>query len=294
MPAVPQWSYPRQFDLTNPYNGTLSFNLQTDSGLYLIDHEGCEFALGVRETTDNVPQADGSIPHHRFLPGAKIALTIQLWERKGVDAAIACDELLAAMVDDITGAFRSLLNAGDNAGRLAWPVAGKAQRMLDDVRLLEYPVYKEAPLGGVGVVTVTIDSKYPYAQNLLPVRTSLEDGDTVVVVNDGTADYLPVFLVNMFDTAISPDPVSSFTIQNLTTGQQIVYDASRPGAGDIPGGSYGEINTFVNTMYQDGDSANEMAGIDILNSEFFPIQIGVNSIKIDGAPMDILWAPAYG
>ena len=288
MPAVPEWA-PAQFDLTNPYNGSMSFNVQTAQGLYLLDQSGCDFRIVVRETTDNVPQSDGSILHHRFLTGVQMDLLITLWEDP--DKA-ACNDSLATMVDDLTGAFRSLLNAGDNEGRLAWAVSGQNQRMLDDVRLLVYPSFKTT--GGTNVVTVTIDSQYPYAQDLNQTLTPVSDGSTVVVTNNGTADYFPVFQVNRLNGVTDAGSVTAFTLQNLTTGIDFVWNSALPGASPIAGSNYGEITCFSNTFYLNGNGADLSAGISELVSDYFPLQMGANNIKIVGADTDILWAPAWG
>lgn len=295
MPAVPSWDAPTQFDLTNPYSGTLSFNVQTASGLYLLVNDGCDFQESVRSTVDNVPQADGAILHPRFLTGTQMPLKIGLWQ----DAdTIACDDLLVEMLDTLSGAFRSLLNAGDNEGRLAWEIAGGNERMLDDVRLLVYPSFQPGP---PPTFTVTIDSGYPYAQDLNQTRTPCADGATATINNTGSADYMPVFQVNRLNGApAGAAPVSAFTIDNLTTGEQFVYDDSLPGAAAIAANRYAEITTFANTVYQSttaigpGDGRNLKAGVDELNSEYFALRIGSNDIEITGCDMDILWAPAWG
>ncbi len=282
MPAVPHWAY--------PFNGSMAFNEQTSSGIYLVQQDGCDFHIDVRSTTDNVPQADGSILHTRFLTGVTIPMTIQLWETR---REVACEgELLVEMLDNLSGALRSLLNAGDNEGRLAWTVDGGNDRMVDDVRLLVYPTFTPGP---PPTVTFTLDSQYPYAQDLVQTRTPISDGATVVVDNTGSADYMPVFLVNMLNGVVGTGAVHNFTISNLTTGEQFVYDDGLPGASPISaGGHYAEINTFSNTIFEDGDGANLKAGVDELNSEYFGLPVGSSAITITGADMDILWAPAYG
>jgi len=308
MPAVPNWSAPTQFDLTNPFNGMMSFNVQTSDGLYLLDQSGCSFNINVRSTTDNVPQADGSILHHRFLTGTTVALTIQLWDEwtqqpdgqwEGKpDGKPACNALLAEMLDNLSGALRSLKNAGDNEGRLAWEIEGGNERMLDDVRLLVYPTFQ---MDTLGVVTVTLDSQFPYAQDLDQTRTPCEDGVPVTLTNTGSAEYYPVFLVNMLNDVINPLSVHDFviTVTHLVgtmpeTIAQFVYSDAFPGADPISaGGHYAEINTFLNTIFLDGDGANLKAGVDELNSEYPLFPTGTFEVEIEGADCDILWAPAY-
>ncbi len=281
MPAVPKWAAPIQFDLTNPYNGTLVLNTQSDR-LYLLDQQGCSFDISVRSTTDNVPQADGFILHHRFLTGTSIQLAIQLWESENHPA---CDILLAEMVDEISGAFRSLLNAGDNAGRLTWEIDGGNNRILDDVRLLVYPSLTMN--GPVSVITVTIDSQYPYAQDLTQQLTTITDGNTAVLNNTGSADYYPVFQVSNLSG-------STFTLENVSTGIEFNYNDALPGALPITGVNYAEIDTFRNTIFLNGNSSNLKAGVVELSSDYWSLVVGNNTVGITGADVDILWAPAYG
>ena len=66
------------------------------------------------------------------------------------------------------------------------------------------------------------------------------------------------------------------------------------GADSIAGGSYAEIDTFRNTIFLNGSGANLKAGVDELSSEYFGLRVGENEIAIDGASVDVLWAPAWG
>jgi hypothetical protein len=290
MPAIPAWAYPNVFDLTNPYSGNLSFNEQTASGIYLLIQDGCTFDLNVRSTSNDVPQADGSILHTRFLTGTTMQLTVQLWETRN---EMACEgALLVEMLDNLSGSVRSLLNAGDNEGRLAWEVDGANERMLDDIRLSVYPVFTPGP---PPTVTFTIDSQYPYAQDLTQQLTTFLDGVPNTITNNGTADYWPVFQVNRAAGVTSASAVNDFIIQNLTTGIDFVYSSSNPGASPISaGGHYAEMDNFRNTIFEDGDGANLSAGITELESDYFPLVTGDNTIVITGCDMDMLWAPAWG
>lgn len=292
MPAVPDWSEP--MTLTSPV-GTLLLNTPVPNlGVFLLDGNGCKFNIGVRSTKDHIPQADGDILHHRFLGGTEMPLKIQLWESIE-QQRVACDALLELMLDTLTRHLRALLNAGDNEGRLSWSIpSGGPIRMLDDIRLLIYPDYTQDPSASGSTVLATIDSKYPYAQDLNQTRTGIADGATVTVTNTGSADYLPVFQVNRLNGVTAGSPVTDFTVENLTTGIEFSWDDDLPGANTIPGGHYGEIVCFDNTFYLDGDSTNESPGIIQLSSDYFPLAVGANDIRITGAPTDILWAPAFG
>lgn len=281
MAAIPIWSVPTVFDLTNPYSGILQFNVEDPESAFLVNQAGCQFKIGVRSTTDNVPQSDGSILHHRFLTGTQIAMTVELWVN---DQNPACSEILVDMLDMLMGSLRSLLNAGDNEGRLSWTIPGGNTRMLDDVRLLEYPVF--AMNGAVATVSFVLDSQYPYAQDLTQISTDIADGATETLDNEGTADYFPVFKVF--------GPTSAFTLENLTTGIQIEYNAALPDAVAIGGGDYAEINTFTNEIFLNGDGANLKAGIMQLASDYPSLVVGENDVTIDGASAEALWAPAWG
>lgn len=275
---IADWSVP--FVLTTPY-ANLEFNVEMPGlGLYLLRQDGCSTGISVRQTTDNIPQADGSIPHHRFLTGVQIVLAIQLW----ADAdSIACDEQLQTMLDTLKGAFRSLLNAGDNEGRIAWePVGGSSAdstyRMLDDIRLLVYADPKPISLETEWVweVGVTIDTRYPYAEDLTQIQDTVTT--TATLTNLGNADFWPVWKVN--------GPFDTFTLLNEDTGLQIVYDSSLPGAVSVAGGDYAEIDTFQGTIFLNGSGADLSAGIDALNTDDFPLIPGDNLISLTGDPPD--------
>ncbi len=276
--------------LTSPA-GTLLINQVTPGvGYYFLDGNGCKFNLSVRSTKDHVPQADGDILHHRFLSGTEMPLKFQLW--KSVEQQeVACDEVLEEMLDTLTRHMRALLNAGDNQGRLSWAIpSGGPIRMLDDIRLLVYPDYTQDPSAAGSTVLATIDSKYPYAQDLNQTATTIAEGDSDTLSNTGTAAYSPVFKVY--------GPTSAFTIANLTTGISFEYDAGLPGAVAIGGGGdYAEIATFDNSIFLNGNSSDLAAGIVQLDSDYWTLVVGDNLIEFtgDGTPsLEILWAPAWG
>ncbi len=295
MPPIAQWPEPI-FTLTNPFNGSMDFNVQTASGLYLLRQSECSFDIAVRSTKSHVPQADGDILHRRFLTGSTIQLSIQLMESED---KFACGAQLETLLDELSGALRSLLNAGDNEGRLAWTQDNGPTRMLDDVRLEVYPAFTTN--GADVVVKAQIDSKYPYAQDLNQTCTFCADGTPETITNDGTAEYLPVFLVNVEDCPTrtpSASAVNDFTI-TVTQGPnvlQFVYLGNAlPGGVPISaGGHYAEINTFNNTIYLDGNGANLKAGVDELNSEYMPFPTGTFDVQVDGCNMIVLSSPAWG
>jgi hypothetical protein len=278
MSAVPVWAVPYQFTVTNPYSGFLELNVQLADRLYALDQQACKMRQAVRATVDHVPQSDGDILHHRFLTGVQMVLAIQLWENATTPA---CDDLLAEMLDEVTGSFRSLLNTVDNDGRISWEVPGQNDRMLDDLRLLVYP---EQVVGNVlTTVVVTVDTAFPYAQDLTQQNPTVSDGGSTTITNTGTADYYPVYLVS------KAGGTSAFTITNAATGEAFTYSGTT-----IPNGSYLELNSFNNTAFLNGDGADLLDGVDIQTTLFPLLQIGGNLMSITGADMEILWAPAWG
>lgn len=283
--AVPVWSAPYLFTLTTPWgDGSLVMNDQSsDDGWYLLDQKACSFNPAVRSTSQNVPQQSGSILHRRFVTGASITLAIQLWESQDKPA---CDSLLKHMLDKVTGSFLALLNAGDNDGRLAWEIpqdsgtSAQSQRMLDDARLLVYP--KHVVTDAVDVVLVTIDSKYPYAEDLTQRTAHVADGGSVTLDNVGTSDFFPVFQVDSCPTGV-------FILENVTTGEKVVYSGTAIGGAD-----YAELDSFSDTIFLNGDSTDLLDQVDIPSS-LWPIMVtGANEFTISGADMDILYQPAWG
>lgn len=268
MAATAEWDVP--FVLTSPY-GDLDINSATGDR-YLLVQSGCDMGAPLRVTKDNVPQGNGSIMHRRFESGYECTLTMQLWDGDNP----ACDAALVRMLDAINKHARGLLNAGDNQGRLRWTPTGANERMLDDIRLLERVVV-QVPENGLGVqVTFAVDTAYPYAQEYTQQSTALN----ATLTNTGTVAYWPV--VKVFG------PTSAFTLTNVTTGLQMVYSGTAIGGGD-----YVEIDMFRNTMYLNGNGANRISSLNMLTSDFFPLEVGANALTITGATATVLWAPAF-
>lgn len=284
--AVGDWSVP--FKLTSkvytnypipgsvapdplPINSVVTL-LGGDQVVYRLRSDACSLTNVVRQTKDYMPQADGAILHRRFVGGMEMALTFQLWQ---VNDRIACDAVLQEMIDTLDGYLYGLLNAGDNEGRIAWAPVGGASgapgsngyRMLEDIRLLSYPTETQAP-GAPYEIAVTIDCARPYAED----ETQLQPAVPGVVVNYGNRTTYPVWQIY----------ASSFTLTNTTTGDVLQFDDSQPGCPSV-GGGYVEINTFRNTAYLNGSGANLKPGIVMVNSDFFPLPPGSNTITCPGA-----------
>lgn len=286
MGANPEWEVP--FQLVTP-QGTLLLNDDEQvEGSYLLDKDGCQMGLGIRAEKYPVPQADGDILRRRFTSGYGVTLGIQYWDiGKKKPACVTTTPSSRAMNDTLMRHLRSILNGG---GRLLWIPTGQNVRMLDNLHLLESPNIQEA--NGLTTCVFTLDTTYPYAQDYTQQVTSFSAGDPEVIINNtGTSPYWPVWKVY--------GPADNWTILNVTTNEEIVYNSDLPGAPVIPSGSYAEINTFRNTIYMNGDQQNLKPGIDIELTDFFPLEVGDNDILITGdateaAPdTDCLWAPAW-
>lgn len=305
---MPDWTVPMR--LTTP-SGYLDLNTNVDAdgvatadpdailGAFTLRQDACDASIEVRieRARDNVPQADGYTQYDRFLSGTDLKMTVQLWEERG-DTKPACDMQRVLMYDLLARRVRSMKDAADNSGRLAWvPYQGATDyRMQDDVKLYGY-LQEGRFADGAGLeLAWLLDSPFPYAQNLTQTRTACEDGDTVTISNVGSAEYYPVIEVNMFDGVPDAGAVASFLIENLTTGEQFSYlGAGLPGGHAIAaGGHWIEIDCFTNRSTKDGDVRNEAAGIAQLDSEYWLLAVGDNDIRITGCDMDVLWAPAWG
>lgn len=256
-----------------PFNETFAFPAGT--GKIVLKQEGCSLAAAVRSTKDNVPQADGSILHRRFLTGMEMQLSAWFWETTGAEGKMACDDLLQSMVDTFMGYAYGLLNAGDNEGRISWLPDGAAPRMLDDIRLASYP--KEAHVDGPGMgFEFMIDCALPYAENLEQLAPAVPG----VVVNGGNRPTYPVWQID--------GPFSGvMTLANTTTGEEFSYDEDLPEAPNIDAGDYLEIDVFRNSATKIAPGpvlSNAFPGLVLPDSAFFEIVPGNNTITLSGAP----------
>lgn len=280
---ISQWNQPSS--LVSP-QGTIVFNAESGGYFYVLDATACDAGAGVRVTKDNVPQGDGSILHRRFFEGYEVRLTVQYYETAD---QIACDEVAVDMHDNLMKILRPLTKED---GRFYFTPPGQNQRMFDSIRLLERA--QVAPQEStLIVVRFGLDTPFPYAINAAETTTDFSGSNTTqILTNTGTAPFYPVWKVY--------GSTYYWTITNNTTGLQIVYNADLPGGQEIPGaGDYAEIDSFRNTIYLNGDEDNLKPGIDIEETDFFPLEVGANEIIITGdgtfpAPdVECLWQAAW-
>lgn len=268
---IADWSVPfilhsSVYSLTDlDINVPVSFAAGT--GIYRLRPDACHLRNNVRSVKENVPQEDGSILHRRYLTGSEMDLAVQFW---APDDALACDELLQEMTDSFMGYAYGLLNAGDDQGRVLWLPDGDSSafssyRMLDDIRLLSYPVES-----GVTPyeLTLTVDCGLPYSEDFTQDNPSIPGTAT----NYGNRPTYPV--MKLYGT------FSGVTVTNTTTGSVWQYDGTLPGAATVTSPNYLEVNVFNNTVYLNGSGANRMAGVIMTTSDFFSLVPGNNTITV--------------
>lgn len=291
---IADWSVP--FLLTSavysadllPFNTDVATVLPSgSSGYFYLNQQSCTLANVVRETKDNIPQANGSILHRRWVQGMEMTLAVQLWESHD---AIACDDLQQEMLDFLMGYLYGLLNAVDNQGRISWVPNGSEARMLDNLRLMSYPV-ETHPAVGPMELTFTLDTQYPYELALTQRLTTITSGGSAVLINTGTVPVHPVIQVNRNAGVTLGTPVANFILTDNYDAFE--WTSSLPGSQVIAGGDYAELDSFRNTMFLNGDSANLSPGIDMLVSEYLTLYPGSNTISITGTDCDVLWNPGW-
>jgi Siphovirus-type tail component, C-terminal domain len=287
VPANVEWNIP--FEILPDSSDTstvLVFNEQTTDGFFVFDAPECKCGFPLRLTEDDIPQADGAIFHRRYRGGYFMQLKIALWETADDEA---CDAVLRMMNDELSRFINAMQNA--DRGRILWQPSGYSdQRMLDQVQLA---VATDSIIeNGVTFITVGFDTPFPYAIDKTQTTTPLDGGtDGDILTNLGTADFWPV--IKVFGATSAFTITNESVVDDLGNPLQIVYDASLPGAAAIGGGDYVEIDCFRNTVYLNGNQANRKAGIDIEQSDFFPLVVGPNVITISGATADVLWNHAW-
>jgi len=272
--------------------GDLLINQDTGGGWFMVDTSAASVIRALRAQVDRIPQGDGRINHRRFTDGVELTIPIQLWETVGDDGEPACGEALRTMLETLAGHLQALLNPVDSEeARWYWRPSGAGDdRLFLDVRWLA-PVTRTLSNSKLTTVTFVLDSPLPYMIDSTQATTTIMDGATDPITNDGNHPFYPDIQVQ--------GPASGFTITNHTVEDddgnplEFVYDSSRPGAAAIGGGDYGEILIFQQTMYLNGNQANLKAGVDPETTDFFVLDPGVNQIEMDGADAVFLTNNAY-
>lgn len=254
-------------------------------GYFLTSRDNAEAGTDIRSTGDPVPQGFGTIWHRCFANGYVVTMPIELWVDQNQVANCTTTPSAQLMLDNLLRFYRRMMDGG---GRILYNPSNSGTRLLDALYAIDKPVVVE----GVATTTVTLrfGSEFPYMVDFDQNDDFIDSGSpTITLTNDGSSPMYPVFKVyGAFD---------DFVLANTTTGAQIVYDDTLPGAVSVGGGDHIEILTFRNTVYLNGSGASRKAGIDIETSEFFALEVGDNALQITSsgtAPtVEILWAPAW-
>lgn len=260
---VADWNV--QATLASVY-GDLALNADTGDR-YLCDKDGCDMWQDVRAQQISVPQADGSLVQERFLTGTRLKLKLQMWH----DEDPACDEDLQRMMDTVMKHGSSMVKAAF-AGRFLWDPDGDDIRMLDYMQMSERVQWDWSQRAVA--VTFTFDSPFPYAIDFTQISSSFSGSQALN--NVGNTPFWPVFKV----TGGGP-----FVLSNDTTGMAIVFIGTYSG--------YAEIDTFRNTIYQNGSGANLKDGLDVETSDFWSLVPGSNVVTVVGGNVEVLWQAAW-
>ncbi len=298
MSAIYDWDVPFTFD--HPY-GSLDFNqpvaFGTDfTGCYLLDETGCDSGATLRVVRDDEPQTSGEILHNSYRAGYQVTLKLELWAG-GSDgrSGPACDDERIRMGDALNLGMNGIL--GDDPlipadGRLTWtPASGVTDRMLDRIRLLD-PRPGFAKERGFTIITFSAVSPFPYAMDAPETDSALVNGVPSTLTNLGTSAFWPVVEVY--------GPTSYFELSNASyldlngLPAKIIFDADLPGAVSVGPTDYIEFGFFRNTAYLNGNSTNMKAGINLQDSDYWPLIPGDNVIEIAGAPSALVkWQSAW-
>lgn len=291
-------------------NPITSQNLQTGPQ-WILEQSGSAMGAAKRLARDGMPQKPGEIIHRKYRTGVAAQLRALAVDVKAgitaapttVEIAPACDEDLVDLFDLLSQHLHSIENAD---GRLTWLPSNKADRMLDFVRWIGADAG-----GGGGFQSITTEREsvvftgiqfglltpFPYGLDRAQVTTCLGGAtpncsgspSTVLITNTGSSEMWPVIRVY--------GPFSSFQIdrESTVTGitQSFIWSDAFPGAPTIGTSHFLELDFFRETAYVDADQANAKPGIDIPNSDFWPLEIGDNILTIAGASADVFWQNAY-
>jgi hypothetical protein len=288
-----EWGIP--FVLTTPY-GVLNINdygnPMADSGVTLkLDPSKCGTSAGIRLTRDNRSQKDGSIVHREFTEGYTIHFGGWLMLEPDVPA---CDADLRAAWDEIQLHMHVLLgndqHLDGDTSRLTWQPTGFGDtRLLGDLRLLEEA---QAAVGeAITEVAFALHSPYPYAiSGTENTETLVDVGASAVITNGGNVPTFPVFKIH--------GPIAGMAqLTNVTTGHTFIYDTALPGASVIDVGDYGLVGTFAENIYLNGAGLNLKPGVDVEQSDYWPLAPGPNTVQIEngdsGVTIDVIWNDAW-
>ena len=300
MPCNPEWDVPHA--IVSP-KGTLEINQPgpvLSSGrfpLFLITPPYSIVPASLRTVVDNLSQADGVSLQPPFIGGMVATLKVTYWVQPTWDTdesrrELACGQDLREMDERLMlhlNALREFSSDPPALQQLQWSPTGAADRALTDILLSAWPTqdFLGGDQGGVGMdVTFAVATPFPYAVSAATVDTSIADGGTAVITNNGDAKQSPVM------RAFGPS--TGFAITNERTAEVLSYDSSLPGASSIASGHYAEIDFFKGTVLLDGNPNDDLiAGLDPSVTDFFHLLPGTQTIAASGAAVLVVSQDAY-
>lgn len=257
----------------------------------------------LRATQDNISQEDGSILHPVWKTG--LCATIKLVYHtvpggsgplgNGQDSPPACAAVLREMHDTLMAHLNSIRRNVSAAQKLAWtPTGYSGNRELHQVQLISWPVPAFDLNGTECGVTFTLESPYPYAFDSADETTSISNGGTVNIVQQGSAEFSPV--IKCFG------PFTSMSVCNLDyldpdgNPMCLEYDGTRDGAVSIPGsGDYLLLDFFAGRAVLFPDLVDVSAGLVPAMTDFWKLRaFGLdNHVIVAGCDVDVLWNNAW-
>lgn len=276
------YEFDRPMTLVTPY-GTLELNEVAWDGepvwpRYQCVPASCDLGWQARVTRTDIAAADGSILGKGFATGVEVNMVVECWEEFEQPA---CGTVLTEMMDTLRGHLFALLKDTQGVGRLTAdvpdatiPVTLLDRRMVDDIQLAEIANPKLVDQVRMAQA-FTLDSPFPYVMRANQESITINNTADVIVMT-GTAWFMPVIKV------YGPFSGGACYIDHNDLGVSIAYSDFRPGAPTIGAGEYLEIDTFRNvaTKVAPGPVLSDaMAGIELSQSDFFPLVPGSNEIE---------------
>ena len=284
-------------ELVTP-RGTLRFNQWRwlDSYLHLTGIGGGAGAT-LRREWDPAPQRDGAILHDAYR-GARLPVL------EGVVVAPDPDSA-QALYDDLVSFTDSIMRAD---GTLKFTPRGEAQRQItvqladavqvsgDRLKRFQVALVAADP-AAYSVLDDTVTSSSLALQNetgslALPFPLPFTFGDfavggTVTATNDGNATSYPTVKIH--------GACSAPVVKNITTGKLISFPTL-----SISSGDYVQVDMQRRTVLLNGQSSSPYVRyLDVVTSDFWGLDPGANSIRLNAATFDasakaaVTWRDAW-
>lgn len=214
-------------------------------------------------------------PHKGGGIGHAFARDYRVFTIEGIVLA-STNTIRTTLEDKLRGVAESLMK---DQGRCFFLPSGQATRFLE-VKHYEAVDNSDFPYGIAGPhgFNITFVAERPYPLTYTQSLTNLPDGTPTAIGNAGNAETWPVVKVY--------GPSAGFTLSRAD-GTSVIW------VGTLGAGVYIEIDMFKETMYNDGNGADRLGGLDLENSDFFPIPAGGDTLTVTGATGTVLANAAW-